>query len=50
VVVPASEPAVAPSASSGRVEVVFANGRHLIVDAEIVVVALARLVAVLEQP
>src|SRR5437588_560490 len=50
VVIPEPGPAVAPSVLSGRVEIVLAGGRRLIVNAGIDVVALSRLVAVLERP
>lgn len=47
-----SEPssAAAPRASSGRIEIILANGRRLRVDAGIEVAALARVVAALERP
>jgi competence ComEA-like helix-hairpin-helix protein len=46
-----SEVPLAPAgASRGRVEIVLANGRHLIVDTGIDVAVLARLIAALEKP
>ncbi len=42
--------AVAADASSGRVEIVLRDGRRVLVETGIDVVALARLVAVLERP
>ena len=48
-VVAEAAPAVPVGPPSGRVEVVLANGRQLRVDADIDVVALARLVALLER-
>jgi transposase len=49
VVVAEPGPAVKSGASIRRAEIVFSNGRHLIVDVGIDVVALARLVAALER-
>jgi transposase len=48
VVVPEAAPALQGDPS--RVEIVLANGRRLVVDAGIDVVAVARLVAILERP
>jgi transposase len=50
VVVPETALMPQASSSSGRVEIVLANGRRLIVDAAIEAGALARLVAALERP
>jgi hypothetical protein len=50
VVVPEAGPLVQTSPLSGRVEIILANGRRLIVDAAVDVGALTRLVAALERP
>jgi transposase len=50
VVVPAVAPALQFDPSRGRVEIVLTNGRRLVVDTGIDVVALARLVVILERP
>jgi transposase len=50
VVVPETVGTLQTASSSGRVEIVLANSRRLIVDAMIDAAALARLVAVLERP
>ena len=49
-VVVAEPSSAAARASSGRIEIILANGRRLRVDAGIEVVALARVVAALERP
>jgi competence protein ComEC len=43
-------PVVSAGSTSGRVEIVLANGRRVIVDAGVDIIALARLVAALEKP
>jgi competence protein ComEA len=45
-----SPPVVPAGSSSGRVEIVLANGRRVIVDAGVDVASLARLVTALERP
>jgi transposase len=50
VVVPETAPTFQAASVSGRVEIVLANGRRLIVDAMIDTGAVARLVAALERP
>jgi len=49
VVVPEAAPTPQADPSRGRVEIVLASGRRLVVDAGIDAVALARLVAILER-
>ncbi len=49
-VVVAEPSSAAARASSGRIEIILANGRRLRVDAGIEVAALARVVAALERP